>query len=279
MATTSLLIVLVEAREIKAVLMPIIVLRPARTIENELAADPDTANRLSKTTGLDIIDTEDITKKAVCFPKDTKVGMVKVKGEFIPFSVVAKDTLKAMGVAGSIVGADFIILDFVNHNWEGAAWGRAEAAAGAAAAATVRGPVGWGVGGAIAALFCQRMRFPWKFADSETKWFPLPGLESEKPWADRTDVPQIIQRKLFGDKNHTGNDKPGDGDGKIATTHSKESPGVAAGKAGVLGKDPKKVCADPTFKLNRAKVTFSNIEGTADKIANRIVPAPNGDVN
>jgi hypothetical protein len=86
-------------------------------------------------------------------PKST---VLKAEGALKTFTTVGKDALVALGVAGDLVGAAFVILDFVDHNWVGGAIGLVGVVAGAAAAAAVSGPVGWVVGGLIAAFFASK---------------------------------------------------------------------------------------------------------------------------
>ncbi|KAL9602195.1 MAG: hypothetical protein Q9179_002621 [Wetmoreana sp. 5 TL-2023] len=253
-----------------------------------------------------------------------KISLTRAGGSLTSFTTVGRDVLQVLGIAGTIVGAAFVILDFVEHHWVGGAIGAVGLAAGIAAGTAVSGPLGWIVGGAVAALFAI-----------------LPGLfdDTHQP-ADRTDVQGIIQWKLFGDKDHTGNeqcqkgtadvpgnpdcqalygagtlsmalgfnnfdaiiflqqfndgyamtikdmaaafyvvdpDKEGDGSDKIATIECNNSKGVPGGRAGTVGKDSPKLCNDPHFLIKREMVHLPNINETADKVIDRIIPAPNGD--
>ena len=65
----------------------------------------------------------------------------------------SKEALHALGIAGTVVGASFVILDFIDHNLVGGVFGAVGLAAGIAAGALVAGPLGWIIGGAITALF------------------------------------------------------------------------------------------------------------------------------
>ena len=47
-------------------------------------------------------------------------------------------------------------------------------------------------------------------------------------------------------------------------------------RTGMQGDDPE-LCNHPTFTVNRPMITLPNIGQTADKVFNRIIPAPNGD--
>lgn len=71
------------------------------------------------------------------------------------YTMVGKEVLVALDLVGSIVGAVFVILDYVNHEWVGAALGSAGLITGLAIGLAVSGPVGWVVGGAVAALFAS----------------------------------------------------------------------------------------------------------------------------
>ena len=87
---------------------------------------------------------------------DTSVTVARVAGKLSTLTAVGKEALNALGIAGSIVGAAFVILDFINHNWVGGAIGAVGLAAGIVAGVLVTGPLGWIVGGAIAALFASK---------------------------------------------------------------------------------------------------------------------------
>ncbi len=86
---------------------------------------------------------------------EERANLVRIGGEVRTFTSIGKDALMALGVAGSVVGAVFVILDFVNHNWVGGAIGAVGTIAGVAAGLALEGPVGWIVGGLIA-LFTSR---------------------------------------------------------------------------------------------------------------------------
>lgn len=86
-------------------------------------------------------------------PKST---VLKAEGALKTFTTVGKAALVALGVAGDPVGAAFVILDFVDYDWVGGAVGLISVVACAAAAAAVSGPVGWVVGGVIAAFFASK---------------------------------------------------------------------------------------------------------------------------
>ena len=121
----------------------------------------------------------------------SKISLARVDGTLLSFTAVSKSALTTLGIAGSIVGAVFVILDFVDHNWVGGAIGGVGLAASIAAGFTISGPVGWVVGGIIAALFAI-----------------LPSLfKDTHPAAATSDTVGIIQWKFFGDKGHTGNEQ------------------------------------------------------------------------
>lgn len=126
------------------------------TFYDELAANPDYKNNPSDMTDLS---TEDTLVKAPSSgmppSTDTSVTLARSGGKLATLTAIGKQALNALGVAGTIVGAAFVILDFINHNWVGGAIGAVGLVAGIATGALVAGPVGWIVGGAIAALFAS----------------------------------------------------------------------------------------------------------------------------
>ena len=88
--------------------------------------------------------------------KGSKVSFARAGGSLETFTAVGKDALQALGIAGSVVGAVFVILDYVDHNWVGGAIGAVGLAAGVAAGIVLSDPLGWVVGGAIVALFASK---------------------------------------------------------------------------------------------------------------------------
>ena len=130
------------------------------TFYDELAANPKYENTPSEMTDLSDDDTL-IKVPAGGMPTstDTSVTMARVAGELNTLTAIGKEALNALGIAGAIVGAAFVILDFIDHNWVGGAIGAVGLAAGIATGALVAGPLGWIIGGAIAALFAS-MLFP-----------------------------------------------------------------------------------------------------------------------
>ncbi|KAK4697792.1 COMPASS component SWD3, partial [Lecanoromycetidae sp. Uapishka_2] len=143
---------------------------------------------------LDVTSTDVLPSKALpadATGTDVKVSVVRNAGTLTRFASVGKAVIAELGVAATVAGALFVILDFVDHNWVGGAIGAVGLAAGIAAGFALSGPIGWIVGGAIAALFAI-----------------LPSLfQGSNPPADRTDIQGIIQWKLFGNKDHTGNEQ------------------------------------------------------------------------
>lgn len=89
-----------------------------------------------------------------------KVGLVRSGGTLTSFTSLSKAALSALNIGGALVGAAFVILDFVNHNWVGGAIGGVGVAAGLAAGLAITGPLGWIVGGVIAALFASKFVGP-----------------------------------------------------------------------------------------------------------------------
>lgn len=87
--------------------------------------------------------------------------------------------------------------------------------------------------------------------------------------------------------------KEGDGGDKVATIKCHNSKGVPGPRGTTFGADSPKQCNDPTFHINRLEcvshghavltrnsrelIHLPNIDETADKVFDRIIPAPNGD--
>ena len=88
---------------------------------------------------------------------ETESTMARVGGDLKTLTAIGKEALNALGIAGTILGASFVIIDFIGHNWVGGAIGAVGLAAGIAAGALVAGPLGWIIGGAITALFGSKL--------------------------------------------------------------------------------------------------------------------------
>ena len=86
---------------------------------------------------------------------DKQSTAVRVMGKLQRITTLGKAAFTTLGVAGILVGAAFVILDFVNHNWEGAVVGAIATAAGVAVGFAMEGPAGWIIGGLIA-LFASK---------------------------------------------------------------------------------------------------------------------------
>ena len=127
---------------------------------NELAVDPIASSLSESELALD--ENGDLTDKAplkdIISTKDKGTGqtsLARAGGTLTSFTAVGKEALGALGVTGTVAGAVFVILDFVEHSWVGGAIGAVGLAVGIAAGFAVSGPLGWVVGGAIAALFAS----------------------------------------------------------------------------------------------------------------------------
>ncbi|KAI9682124.1 MAG: hypothetical protein M1817_000178 [Caeruleum heppii] len=129
-----------------------------------------------------------------CVPRSqsaSEMVFARTKGVLSIVTVVAKEAVKVAGIAGMVAAPVFIILDLVHGDWVGAAVGAAGLILGVVAAAAVAGPVGFILGGLIGVLFAI-----------------LPGLfKAQKPKPPIDDTTQIVQFAMFGDKDHTGNEK------------------------------------------------------------------------
>ena len=85
-----------------------------------------------------------------------RTTLARTGGRLQSFTALGKTALTVLGIAGDVVGAAFVILDFVNHNWVGAALGAFGLAAGVSIGLAISGPAGWILGGVIAALFASK---------------------------------------------------------------------------------------------------------------------------
>jgi len=198
---------------------------------NELITDPK-ASSFSQAS-LEIEDTDKIDGKYLAKAnigeagKLSKFATVRAEGKVAAFTVVGREALSVLGAAGTVAGAVFVILDFVDKQWVAGAIGAV--AVGATLAATLAtGPVGWVIGGIAVTLFLSKFLSSSLMNSSIAGVSPclatlnqgtrrraasrltfsqvLPGLYKEMhPPADRTDTKGIIQWKMFGDKGHTGN--------------------------------------------------------------------------
>ncbi|MCJ1290813.1 hypothetical protein MMC34_002355 [Xylographa carneopallida] len=112
-------------------------------------------------------------------------------------SMTTTTVVKGLAVTAAIAEPIFVILDFVHGNWVGGALAVVGTVLQAVEVAVVEmttaelGPVGWLVDIAITALFLI-----------------LPGLFKKPPnHPPNNSAQKIIQFAMFGDPNHTGNEK------------------------------------------------------------------------
>ena len=105
-------------------------------------------------TSTDVIPTQALPADAK--GSDVKVSIIRNAGALTRYVAIGKEVLAGLGVAATVGGAVFVILDFVDGNWVGGAIGAVGLAAGLAAGFALSGPIGWIVGGAIAALFASK---------------------------------------------------------------------------------------------------------------------------
>ena len=101
---------------------------------------------------------------------DLKVSVVRNGGSLSRYVSIGKEVLSGLGAAATIGGAVFVILDFVDGNWVGGAIGAVGLAAGLVAGFALSGPVGWIVGGAIAALFASKFTVSNLYRHSVSWW-------------------------------------------------------------------------------------------------------------
>ena len=125
--------------------------------KNELALNEDASSLPADV--LDVTSTDVIPTQALPADlggSDLKVSIVRNAGALTRYITIGKEVVAGLGVAATIAGAVFVILDFVDGNWVGGAIGAVGMAAGLAAGFALSGPIGWIVGGAIAALFASK---------------------------------------------------------------------------------------------------------------------------
>ena len=132
--------------------------------QNELALDPAGKNaakeRLELNPENEFVKGE-VPKDAPKVYKDTggSIAIARIEGTVKSAMTVSKDAWKALGVAGIAAGVAIVVLDFVDQNWAGAAWGLVGLAVGAAAgvaASAAGGLVGSIVGGLITLFFSSK---------------------------------------------------------------------------------------------------------------------------
>ncbi|KAI9681239.1 MAG: hypothetical protein M1817_002521 [Caeruleum heppii] len=117
--------------------------------------------------------------------------LARAKGIMTPIKMVTVGVAKTLGGASTIAAPVFIILDLVDKNYVGAAFGAIGLVLGVALGAMIAGPAGWLVAGAVSFLFAI-----------------LPGLfkkRNQPPTVDNKE--EVLQWALFGNKDHTGNEK------------------------------------------------------------------------
>ena len=125
--------------------------------KNELAFNEDASSLpadILDVTSTDVIPTQALP--ADLGGSDVKVSIVRNAGALTRYITIGKEVVAGLGVAATVAGAVFVILDFVNGNWVGGAIGAVGMAAGLAAGFALSGPIGWIIGGAIAALFASK---------------------------------------------------------------------------------------------------------------------------
>ena len=166
--------------------------KPIGSSEYEIAVNDNYKMISSDDLRLDSVTDLVAEKPGVPTSIETTSFMTRAGSVLKALTAISKADLIALGgAAAAAVGAVFVLLDFINHDWVGGAIGAVGLAAGLVAGLLVTGPLGWVIGGAIAALFAI-----------------LPGLfKDQHPPAKITDLQGIIQWKMFGDASHTGNEQ------------------------------------------------------------------------
>ena len=120
-------------------------------------------------------------------------------GAFSSIELVDSASL-AVGVAGAaatVFAAAVVIMDFVDGDVVGGAIGLAGLVASTLALTLVGGPIGFLLGGLISSISIGLLESRKAISDP-----PDTGQNS----TDTAAIEQIIQYKMFGDKDHTGNE-------------------------------------------------------------------------
>ena len=122
---------------------------------------------------------------------ETGIALARQQSVFATISMVSKQLATDLGWAGVAAGGVFVILHYIDGQYLGSSMQLAGMVLGIVTAFSLEGPIGWLLGGAIATLFSI-----------------LPGLFKEPPQPPPiNNVTQIVQFKMFGDKDHTGNEQ------------------------------------------------------------------------
>ena len=241
------------------------------------------------------------------------VTRVRVNNVLAQVIVVAEDVVRAASGALLLAAPLFIILDFLNGNVIGGAFGVVSLALGVVALALAATPIGWAIAG-LAALFAI-----------------LPTFFTATPSGPSiNDAVQIIQWAMFGDPNHTGNEKcraQGNpnctalyGPGVLSASfgwqnnydpvvfliqfnkgYAMSIPDMAknfyiikdggaqtdAGQIATIScrQDPctrwgcpgRGMCKRPVFRLNRELINLPKLHQTAAQVYERMIPKPGGD--
>ena len=122
-------------------------------------------------------------------PPPKSAVMVRLNQVFQSVEIV--EAARVVGAVGMAAAVAFIVLDFVNGNPVGGAFGILGVVLGIAAMAALEGPVGWVVAGFISLIAILPSLFTSQAQDA-------PPIDN---------VSQMIQYVMFGDKDHTGNEK------------------------------------------------------------------------
>ena len=155
-------------------------------IKNELAMDPSTANLPENDLAIDQEDEWIEKDKAISRDvwttkeKGAHATLSRIGGVLKSYTGVAKEALGALGVAGDVVGAIFVVIDLIDHNWVGSAIGAAGIGVGIGTAVAISGPVGWLIGGVITALFMSKS---------------LPSIHSLAPSTTRISISMLVSMK------------------------------------------------------------------------------------
>ena len=92
----------------------------------------------------------------------SKGTLARSGGILTSFTTVGKSVLNDLKIAAEkLSGPAYIILEFINREWKGAAIGIANAAAAIAAGFAASGPVGWAIDIAINVLFLSMSSSPY----------------------------------------------------------------------------------------------------------------------
>ena len=128
------------------------------TFYDELALYDEYKNILFDMTDLSDDDTL-VKTPAGGMPTDveTESTMARVGSDLKSLTAIGKEALNALGIASTVVGASFVISDFIDHIWVGEAIGAVNLAINIATGALIVRSLSWIIEGVITTLFRNKL--------------------------------------------------------------------------------------------------------------------------